>query len=298
MGPLQKYFDNRDEKRFLVGWRSELNDFEKDVLIPGFKGRIDNIIKILERMKGRCVMERSNPILPHLFLGIHSGLGIPMNLAQATAQASSYIDTFEKIIEQDFLVDARSLKNRLDGKLILNEFVKILVDIKNYCSGVLGVENETFAYLLGFSGVILDSNGNFVKTVDPVESKVIWYPFKSNYRELSSVAKFTIESIDEWESTQQKTKERYLNFKGHMAQIRGFRWSVAAAIIFSILTSWVFYVSTDWLKLSKYEKELMLSDEKVRQLERNLGLDRSSLTNCQKKLDVCESPSPETQKAQ
>lgn len=257
MCPKLKKFLLNDEQKFLRGWRSDLGEFETRVLIPSFKGRIENIIDVLKRMKGICAEERKNDILPHLFSALYKNLEIPMpNEDYPENAAKMYLERFDKIIDEDFLLDAEQIRKKFDNEINLNTFVQILIDINNYCHGLIAVKNKTFTFLLTFGGVILDPHGNFIRTVEPKETTFMWYPFNLHYNELCSIAKSTIESVDEWKKTQQKQKESFLNFKSYLTQMRGFRWSVVAAVIFSIAVSWFFFVSTDQLKIRKYEREM------------------------------------------
>lgn len=278
-----------DEERFLQGWRKNLVDFEKRVLVPSFNGRISNIILVLYRMKAICVEERKNKILPHLFKAIHDQFGIPLPATVADLKSKEYLDRFEKVIDDDFLLDAESMQRKFSGDMTLDQFIIILEDLRNYCFGILSVKNKVFTYLIGFGGVILDSNGNYVKTVEPKENTMMWHPFNALYSEICSIAQSTIESINVWENEQLKVKNSFLNFKSHLSQLRGFRWSVAVAVVVSVVISWFFFVSGDYLKAIKYEIELKEKSSMVEQLQVKLKSVDDLLGECSQNLTSCKS---------
>jgi hypothetical protein len=286
MKKLLTYLYPTKEGEHLIKWRTEINDFEQRVLIPQFRLRIKNIIDVLNRMKNVCQEERANNILPYLFKKMNEGFGLKMPLEIAQKEADRYINRFDKIIDDDFLTDAQLILNKFEGQIDLNKFIEILIDLRNYCTGLLAVKNKTFTYAIGFGGILINpNNSDDIKTITPVETNIMWHPFNVHYNELCSIASSTIESIVEWENSQEKQKISYLNFVAHNMQLKGYRWSVFVAVLFGIVTAWFFFASSDYLLVKKYESELMKKEEYVNQLKNDLDSSANSLTNCRKDLD-------------
>ena len=138
--------------------------------------------------------------------------------------------------------------------------------------------------------MIFDPDGNYVKTVQPVEATIMWHPFNVSYNELCGIAKSTLESIQEWENSQAKIKISYLNFIAHRTQLRSFRWSVAVAAIFGVITALFFFVSSDYLKVRKYEIEIENNYNLISNLQDKLGKATASTKACQENLAVCQTP--------
>lgn len=279
-----KLFNSEDQ--YLKRWRNELGEFERRVLIPGFKGRIENIISVLKRMKDVCAKEQKTPILPYVFQAMHNSLNVPLPNPQKAAL--NYIKTFDKVIDDDFLEDAEKILSKFKDEVTWNMFIEIMIDLKNYCNSLFAVKNKTFSYAIGFGGVFLGPAGNPVGTVQPVEATIMWHPFNLHYNELCGIAKSTIESIQSWEKDQGKLKKSYFDYLAHRTQLRGFKWSVVVAALFGVITAWFFFVSSDYLKVRKYELELENNSNFTNSLQGKLEKATASTKVCQENLVVCQ----------
>lgn len=267
-----------DEKKFLRGWRENLTDFEMRMFVPSFRGRIENIISILDRMKLICKEEKRIQILPHLLTAIHKNMGVPILNAQGMAK--EHIAKFEEVIDVDFLQDAKKILAQFYEPMTLVNFIRILEEIKNYCDGVIAVKNKTFIYIMGFGGVILDQNGGYVKTIEPAEATFMWHPFNACYSELCAISKSTLESIQNWESEQIKLKSSYLNFKSHNYQIRIYILSIVFTVFCSIGANWLFFTSGDYLKMKKMEQEIDSNNLTIESQKKELKNSMQLLNAC------------------
>lgn len=265
--------------RDILKWREELNDFEKDMLIPEIMERLKTLKKYFQDIAIICEQERQSDVLIRVLHELTQKY-IPPAMRQANptgeiaVYAKQYVDNIKLRAHDDFVVSIDKLLSKYNNIDSLRELSRFLNDVNFECGTVVQLKEKLFLYNIQLSAVIEGPNGYFA--CEPKELNLLWAPFKVVCENIYSVAKATTESIQEWSKEQIKWKTNFLSVLSQRLQQRNQLLTIVMAISLSSL----------FLFLGKPYKEYSLERDNVK-LKGALELCQNESNKLKNKMTDC-----------
>jgi len=228
----------------LLEWRDELNDYEKNQLIPALKYRMISLKEDSARIVEIC-NEEDAKVFGAILLQLMKYRGVPINETTAAVEAQKYFDGIRKLVQEQFVDDLDKIIKHYDAIKDLKDFVSVLNETNHFCASVTETKDKLFFYNIQHALVIQNVNTLDTAVFEPNTLNVIWMPFRVIAENMYSVAKSTSETIDHWHKEQMQWKTGYLNLKAHQVQLRNQLVTIIFAIVIALAASAIFMSATN-----------------------------------------------------
>lgn len=256
-------------------WRKELNDFEKNMLLPSIKGRLEILKAYFKEIQNHCNENLNNETFGALILSITTqGVKAPLYITAQMTHAEISHKFFQEIslqCQNEFLNPIEEILDLINDDISLKEFMNILNKTNFICSIALQTEDKLFMFKFNTFISLHEKYSGEVKSVKPLEYEAITIPTKNVISNIIGVCKGTIESIQHWQKEVMEWKSKTLELE----TVRLNRQNQFLTIILALSLSALFFALNDpyqlWksesfvnsLKKSQAELEIELSKEKL-----------------------------------
>lgn len=283
---MKKNSDKKDYDLILHD-RIYLTDYERDLLIPELKSRL-NVLKLyFKDIINLCDIQKGSPVF---IANLNSIINLKAIDAEFKENTQSLADRFfDQIKEQ------AQTENMDDIDRILNKYQNIddtknlglfLNEVNFLCSSLLAVKNNLFLFKIEAYPLVVDPNTGQTISIQPPQYFITTEPFKIKIDNIISVAKATSESIHEWHKYAMKLKLQYLDLYTNRLSIKNNRLVLFIQILtifLAIALSAFFLFASDPFNVFKENQELK---RKIGTLENEKMLLQSKEIKSQEKIQL------------
>lgn len=275
------------------GGRTELADFEKELLIPELIGRVKEFKEIFSKIKNICDHQQTKS-------DINSALGqilrIPLVLknAQSSSPADDYLAQIKTMVEISYQEPLTELLRKFPSAgtfKTLNSFTEFLNQLHFICSSITQSQEELFLYnVRGF--LIVKNLGTGEQIYGPPENLAIaLFPFQVFLHQLVRISTATEATIQEWKKQRLEARKEFMAFLSSHRQLTATNRMLVfqiCTILFAVILSGFFLVANDPFVLLKKNGELGIEINKCNSILIQKDAEISELEQSMENQQICQ----------
>lgn len=252
---------NRQRARFrvLTEWREDLNGFERDLLIPEVRGRMQLMLKYFDKLIADCEEQRSDTEWAALVEGI---LNPPSSDPRGHQRASPgmYFGALIPQLVSNYIEPIRAVLPRLERAETLQALGAAFNEVNLICESVTGVQEGLLKFRMRGIAVVRDIATGEAIVQPPRELHLIMLPFEHILGQLVMLASSTAESLKNWRNAEAQAKPKFLDLENARTSLLNntqVLWVNIATVFLAIVLSAFFLVAGDPFALAKTNRALM-----------------------------------------
>ncbi len=241
--------------RILDVRRVELDQFEKDVLVPQMYDRVTYMRQLFERIRDIAASPETDyriaPQVRELAPDYADGAG--------GDSTSSYLKEVVRQTNETFIEPLKKIEREHKTVATLPQMYRFFNDVRYICQMVISLENILFKYKATVTLVAIDkATGKRVKDEQKTWD-IILTPFELTLGELKRVAETSDGSIEHWSKKQEEAKKPFLEYVAAATNAATSRRSIfiqLLTIALSVCLSSFFLTARDPFSLKKENMSL------------------------------------------
>lgn len=242
-------------------WRTQINEFERDNLIPGLKERLESLKRYFETIIELCEHNRKEPTfgailekLVHIPPGART---LTPNMTQAQ-MSEKFFGELVSMTKENFINPIDEALALFKDEITLKIFGNILNKTNYICGSVLNSKSELFLYEFSWFVSIHDKQSGKMVDVVPNELTVLLMPFSSIIRNMGYLAEWTSKTIHTWQEQEMKWRTSTLD----IANNRLNRTNQILTILVALSLSAVFLFGAK--PIDKYDQDRLIASLEAR----------------------------------
>lgn len=293
---MDKKINQKDYEAILHG-RIHLTDYEKDLLIPELKYRLDALRQDFEKIIHLCDIQKGSKEFTNSLEPIINQKGLLNISGNSTSNLSDrFFDTIKSQAQSEDIDEINKILEKYKNITNLKILGMFLNEVNFLCTSLLAVKNNLFLFKIEGYPFILDKHTGQTIGTQPVQYFITTEPFQIAINQIMSVADATSKTIHEWHKHAMKLKSQYVNLYIKNLSMRNNKKIVAIqilTILFAVILSAFFLLANDPFNLFKKNQEL---NRKIGKLEKEISLLKAEQIKIKKSLTRQSTwPSPPTE---
>lgn len=273
----------------LLEARIELNDYEKDFLVPGIKERLETLLGYAKWITDICDNHENDTIYGNLLKKIINPSNLEIKDLQSKDVAKKYFEDLRTTVQRDYIKVINDLLEEFSDISNMKTLAKFLTKSGMVAASIIQTKEKWIT--LGFRAFpyIIDVSTGEVIYGEPKDLTMILIPFQGALANINAVANSIHENIQCWHAESLKWKSEILNT--HLQTINYRNNFILAifqtlGIILAFALSAFFLIANDPFNLAKsnanlkrtitiFESEMMkMSDDLEAEKIKTMNLER------------------------
>ena len=207
-------------KTLVASFKPQLEVFEREILIPQIKCRLEYAKEIFESFIVIC---NDTNVATDIDAAVRQVMPVPAG-TQTPQAGQSYLTQVRTSVQTNYIAPIDDLLRRffVDGNALENVDVaiKFLNQSMLFFEIVLGVKDEAFMYSLRTFVNVTNRQTGQVMLGPPQEIALILMPFQTRLAELVNVAKTSSESIKAWGEDLKRKNQKHVDLLMNVSQVK------------------------------------------------------------------------------
>lgn len=260
MWQLTRWWHSRRESRkrskfeVLLEWRTELNQYERDLLIPELIGRLRSLHAYCVQLLADCEKGLHDPA----WAAMVDRLVNPGEVREGDAATGAmYFGALMRSINESYVGPLDAALKKLADVADFKTLGAALNEVGLICESITGVEEKLLVFSMRGVAIVTDRTGGAVVS-PPRELELIMLPFRLIRDQLVLIATSTASSIQAWRSAEVQTKPRFLELELALTNLRNSNralWINLLAVVVAVGLSAFFLVAADPFQLLSKNRE-------------------------------------------
>lgn len=214
--------DLQSVRRLIESFQPPITFFEREVLLPHVKGRLDYLKVIFEEFKK---IASDKEVAVHIDAALRSvldprlfDLGVP-----EPKVGQQYLSKISEMIDDQFLQPLDALIATAGSPQLLeraSSLTEVLTDVYNFMQSIVGVQHILFQYSLKSFLNIKETATGKVLLPPPIELSLMLMPFQVRLSEMVNVAQSTMDSIKSWGDQLREQKKQHVEIIVQSAKVK------------------------------------------------------------------------------
>ncbi|MFY3744003.1 hypothetical protein ACOQFB_08845 [Anaeromyxobacter sp. Red801] len=292
---LERWRTSRRQARFriLTEWREELNGFERDLLVPEVRSRLELMLKYFEKLVADCEEQRGSAEWAAL---VDSLLNPPGSDPRGHRRASAemYFGALIPQLQSNYIDPIKAVLPQLDRIETFKTLGAALNEVNLICESVTGVHELLLKFKMRGIAIVRDIATGEAVVQPPRELHLIMLPFEQILGQLVMLASSTADSLKSWRNGEAQAKPKFLeleNARTSLANNTRVLWVNIATVLVAIALSAFFLVAGDPFALAKTNRVLK-SDLAAAQAEQNRLASELATVRAAQSLQLTPSATP------
>lgn len=220
-------------------WRTNINDYERDLLLPALKERMVGLKGYFEEVVKECESNMNNETFGSMIISItQQGVQAPRYVTAQTAPLEVANKFFRDVKNQcvaEFLEPINTLLESFNDNPNLKEFGAVLNKVNHICS--IAIQSSDYLFMYRFNTFISlhEKKSGELKSVMPLEYEAITMPFKNITSNIVLLCKGTTDTIGSWHKEVMEWKTKTLELETSKLNRQNQLLTILVALVLSLL---------------------------------------------------------------
>lgn len=228
---MLKKEDLTQVSELIDSFKPQLTFFEKQILIPGMRGRLEYAITIFDEFKRICADRNVAIHIDAALRSIVDPEAIKLGVKEPEVGVQ-YLGAVARQCDEEYIKPLKEMlaKHPLqETSSDMDKATEFLNSAGTFFQTITGVKDKSFQYhLKTFLNIKQTATGAVVLSA-PTELTLILMPFQTRMEELINVSTTAIESIRAWAEQITKQKAKHVEIISHLSEVKAAEEQARAA---------------------------------------------------------------------
>ncbi len=252
MSKIKQYFD-RKRYEIILNDRKHLTDYEKDLLIPDIKERLNILKQYFNDVISLCNIQKDSPVFTQAVQSIVNSAGAQLDPKSPQQPVGElFFEKIKELVKTECINDIDKILGKYKTIQDLKNLGLFLTEVNCLCSSFLAINNKLLLFKIETYPYLIDEKTSQTIPAHPRQYYLTIEPFQITVTNIIAIAKATSDTINEWHKYAIKLKSQYLE----LYTSRFSRNIHILTIILAIVLSALFLVASDPFNLYKENMKL------------------------------------------